>query len=170
MPRKKTSDQIIAKRRAIVGKLRARAMTIDEITDALARPEADGGYWNPETGEPWSRPTVIRDIHALTAEWREIAAADIADHKARQLSEIQAVKSKAWEIVDLQVLIRALKREADLLGLDQPKKIEIGVMFSEATLQALAVLEQHGIKRDSIGDAFERWIQAYADQVTANKA
>lgn len=170
MRRKKTSEAIIAKRRALVAKFRARAMTIDEIVDALSRPEADGGFMNPDTNKPWARSTVCLDIKAITQEWRNEAAADVADHKARQLGEIQAIKSKAWELVDLQILIRALKREADLLGLDEPRKVEIGVMFSQDTLQALAVLEKHGIRRDSIGDALERWIQAYAEKVAADRS
>lgn len=109
----------IALRRLRVAHFLTRHYTEREIQDALILEE----LVNPETGVSYSLGTIHADCVQLRTEWRQAAAKDIADHKARMLAELQAVKRQGWAKDDMPVVLKALSQEADLLGTDAPKQI-----------------------------------------------
>lgn len=69
--------------------------------------------------------TVNADLKALRQAWSAHAEADIAEHRARMLAEIEAVKKAGWEDKDLDVILKGLAQEAKLLGADAPTKTDI---------------------------------------------
>lgn len=105
----------IDRRRQRVAELVVRHRTQREICDTLAAE----GFANPETGEPYSLGTVNADIKLLRAQWRRDSARDIQTHRSELLAELAAVKRAAWGDGDLQAVLRALKQQADILGLSQ---------------------------------------------------
>jgi hypothetical protein len=110
----------IEARRRMVASLMLRGHHLDAITDGIA-----GHFINPRTQKPYSRDCVVDDMHVLKARWREGAAADIAELRGRQLAEIEALKQAAWSADDLSEVRMLLDREARLLGLDAPTRIDV---------------------------------------------
>lgn len=132
MPRS-TADQAIAEeRRRRVAYHRLRRLTEREIAAAL---EAEG-LRNPATDEPWTHVTVHRDLVALAGQWRSEALADTAPIKAELWAELREVRRAAWAANDFATVLRALKQEAELLGLDAPLKVDL-----EARIRELAARE-----------------------------
>ena len=86
---------------------------------------------NPDTGKPWSHGTIHDDIKALEKQWRAEALKDVGIHKARVLAEIRAVRAAAWMIPGihftdgLRIVLMSIKQECELLGLDEPTKLDI---------------------------------------------
>lgn len=147
-PRKKVSmDPVIDHRRRQVAALKLRGLTLREIEEALAK----AGLMNPKTGKPWDLKTVWKDVTHLQAEWKEEARKDTDDHRARLLAEIGAAKRAAWNHNDLDVVLKAIKEEKALLGVDAPLKVApttpegkalpMGMDLSRLTLDQLEALE-----------------------------
>lgn len=111
---------IVDNRRRLVASLRLRGATQREIVNQLAI----SGNLNHKTGNPWSLNTINLDLQAIAAEWRAEAQRDIAEHKARQLAELTEVKRSAWSSKDLDVVLKAIKQESDILGTNEPSKTE----------------------------------------------
>jgi hypothetical protein len=130
--RSRAHRDLIEARRARVAELRLRRLTTRDIAVRLAEEQ----ILNPETGESWSHVTVAEDLKALTAQWRREALADTAPIKAELWAELREVRRQAWEAGDLTTVLRALKQEAELLGLDAPLKVEL-----EARIRELAARE-----------------------------
>src|SRR5262245_59683463 len=112
---------MIVHRRQQVAQLRVRGATQREIVDALDR----ATIWNHDRGEPWGLSTINRDLQLLEAEWRENAAQAIADHRARLLAEIREVRRVAWSKGDLDLVLKGIKQEADLLGVAVPPTLNL---------------------------------------------
>ena len=119
MSRNKERDDIIADRRRKVAALLVRQWTQREIVKALAAQQDV----NHETGEPWDLATIHRDIKALRQMWREEALQDISLHQAQRLMEFAEVKRRGWIDGDMNVVLRAMKQEAEMFGFDAPQKI-----------------------------------------------
>lgn len=115
-----SQQAIIDHRRRQVAYLRLRGATQREIESGLAAQ----GIINPDTRQPWSLGTINSDIKAMEREWKEAAQKDISEHKARMLAELEETKRAAWAGKDLSIVLRALKQEAELFGLDEPYKVE----------------------------------------------
>lgn len=120
---------LIAHRRENVARLRLRGLSIREIIVMLAKldPPVVG-----KDGKPWNVGTIHGDLKAITAEWRARAAASIDQLKSEQLAELREVKRRAWADGDLANLLRALKQEAEIAGIDAPKKVEINDLREKA--------------------------------------
>lgn len=116
-------DAIIAHRRMLVGRLAVRHVTMREIVRALA----EQGHVNPDTQHPWALDTIHKDILALKAEWRAAAAASMEEAQAAVLAEIRELRREAWTARLFETVLRAIKQETDLLGLDAPKPIDLTV-------------------------------------------
>lgn len=92
----------------------------------------EGGR-NPDTGKMWAIGTIHNDIIALEKEWRAEALKDVDVHKARVLAEIRAVRAAAWMLPGvmfadgLRIVLRTLKQESDLLGLEAPKELKLDI-------------------------------------------
>lgn len=116
----KDARKLIDARRERVAQLHLRGLTQREIVAALEQQ----GMMNPETGKPYNVMTVNRDLQALKKQWRANAAQDIALHKALQAAEITEVIRAAWAAKELTTVMKALERQAKLLGLDVPTRID----------------------------------------------
>jgi hypothetical protein len=122
---------VIAERRRLVAAMRLRGADQRAIVGALAK----GGHRNPETGKPWSLGTVNADCQALEAEWRAAALADTTEHQGRVWAELSEVKRAAWQEHDLQAVLRALKQECDLLGLNAPERVDLSLYVEQLAEQ-----------------------------------
>jgi DNA-binding transcriptional MerR regulator len=134
--RDKRRAGLIDARRLLVTRLRARGLSMREITDAVAR----NGQLNPETNEPWDLATVFRDCQALQQQWLEQTKAVVAEHRARQLAELAEVKREAWSTKQLKPVLDALRQEAKLLGLEAPDRHEL----STSGEQRVRIVEVEG--------------------------
>lgn len=114
-----SQQAIIDHRRRRVAHHRLRGRTQREIIVALAAE----GTLNPETGGAWGLGTINRDLKALEDEWRAEALADLTGHKALMLAELRETARTAWEGGDLAIVLRSLKQQAELLGLDEPQQL-----------------------------------------------
>jgi len=121
MPRNTSKQEQLDQRRRVVAALRLRGLTQREIVAAL--PER--GILNPNTGKPYTLPQINRDLKVLRDEWREAAAADMADLKAQQLAELREARRRAWGDADMSEVRLNLKQEIELTGTEAPKKTEI---------------------------------------------
>lgn len=119
-----SKTDVILKRRQEVSRYRLRGWTQREIAVQLCV----------------SVGTINHDVAALEAEWRERALVDRMEHKTRVLAELTEVKRAAWGEKNYHAILQAIKAEVDLLGLNEPLKIEgtVDVSVSDAN----AALEQ----------------------------
>ncbi|PJF21237.1 MAG: hypothetical protein CUN56_12135 [Phototrophicales bacterium] len=149
-------DRLIEHRREEVARMHKRRMTLREIAAGLAQK----GFINPDTNAPYSHVTVKKDLDALMAEWRENAQADLLTLRAAQQAELQEVKRAAWAKTDLGTILRAMEREARLLGLDMPMKIDINMTLYERVLELTNLLNEMGVPADKHEELFARLIAA----------
>jgi|GEM_PF-6835017 len=81
---------------------------------------------------------VSRDLGIIAKGWRESAARDIGEKKARDLAELEMVRRELWESWNqskqekgdpryVSELLKALKQSAELLGLNAPEKSSIAI-------------------------------------------
>ena len=103
--------------------VRRPRITQRQIYELLAGPVDRGGLRNPATGEPYSLGTINLDIEALRAEMRQRLTQDASTWIAHELDKLDAIEEAAWNEKDFATLLKAMKRRADLLGLDAPTKI-----------------------------------------------
>lgn len=115
----KSKQQVIDQRRALLGSLLVRVpgITLNQLVDQIG-----GVLVNPKTGEPYTLTTIHGDKQTLVKRWREEAMADVESHVSRQFAEIQEVKKLGWQQKDGDLVLKALKRESQLLGLDAPQR------------------------------------------------
>ena len=109
----------IDSRRRLVAGMRLRHLTQREIVAKLE----ELGIRNPDTGEPYSLGTINSDVKALRRQWKEEAARDTGELMADVRAELVEVRQRAWTDGELAIILRSLKQECDLLGLDAPTKI-----------------------------------------------
>jgi hypothetical protein len=110
----------IEARRRMVASMMVQGFHLDAITAGISTQ-----FKNPKNGRPYSRDAVVRDMREMKARWREEAAADIAELRGRQLAELAELKRKAWTKDDLSEVRMLMDREAKLLGLDAPVRIDV---------------------------------------------
>ncbi len=107
-------------RREKVAQCMAAAMTVRETREYLR----SHGILNPETNKVWSITTIHRDMEKLREDWKENASRTIETHRAEMLNALRLIRRKAFAgNGKLTVALRALKQEAELLGLDEAKEI-----------------------------------------------
>lgn len=121
--RKKIVDNIQVRRRNEVSKLLLEGNKLSEIQEILP----SKGILNPQTKKPYTLSMLSLDLKELTAQWAAQSYDNIALCKRRVWAEIQAVKKKAWEKKQLDVVLKAIKSERELLGLDEVIKGGIDV-------------------------------------------
>lgn len=114
---------VIEVRRSRVAHWRLRGLSAREIAAQLAVEE----LVNPRTGAPWDHVTVFNDLRALTQTWRAEALGDTAPLKSRLWAELRAARRRAWAQEDLITVLRGIKLEAELLGLNEPDRVDVEV-------------------------------------------
>jgi len=123
-----SGESIQAKRRELVARLRLRGMTQRQIQATLAKPDRRTGtsaMVNPKTDEPFSLGTINSDCQFLDNEWRECMAEETDLLKSRIWAEIQEVRREAWASGDMGTVLKAIKQEVDLFGLNAPIKTDL---------------------------------------------
>lgn len=126
---------LVAQRRQLVARLRLRQVSVRDIQAAVGRQ-----FPNPETGQPWSLGCIQGDLMALQRAWQATAAVATAAHQGALLAELREARREAWQAKALDLVLRGLKQEADLLGLNAPKQIDLTVRV-KALAAALGVDE-----------------------------
>ena len=121
--RTKYPDEIKLKRRNEISKLLLKGNKLTEIQEILPTK----GIINPHTQKPYTLSMLSVDLKELTAQWAEQSYDNIAACKRRVWAEIQAVKKEAWKEKQLDVVLKAIKSERELLGLDEIVKGGIDV-------------------------------------------
>ena len=148
---------VIDNRRLLVAQLRLRGATQREIVNTLAA----NGMANPKTGKAYSLGTVNSDLQYLESEWKQAAAEETAEHKARQMAENSEVRRVAWKGNDLAIILRSLQFEASLVGSEAPKRRELtgadgGPLQAEVTTEEISEEER------------ARRVRAIVDETTAD--
>lgn len=120
----------VAQRRQRVASLRARGLTLDEIWIQISQPYVGGNpnpsYMpNPDTGQPFDRSTVQRDLQAIHKVALEAIQQSGLDIKARVQAELDELRRAAWSAKRYDLVLRCLEREAKLYGLDAPTSIDL---------------------------------------------
>jgi hypothetical protein len=141
---------VLQQRRQLVARMRLRHVTVRDIQAALAKQFPD-----PKTGQPWSLTTIQNDCMALKREWQALAAADTAEHQSALLAELREARREAWQDKAFELVLRGIKLEADLLGLNAPKQIDL-------TLRVKALAAALGIDEAQALAEAERIIQETA--------
>jgi hypothetical protein len=100
--------------------VRRPRVTVRQIRRALAK----SGHTNPKTGEPWSIGTVQSDIEVVREEAREQMRENADEWRAKELDKLRQLEQDAWGEGNHKLVLRCMKRRADLLGLDEPDQIE----------------------------------------------
>ena len=149
MPLNTSRNAIIDERRRHVANLRLRGATQREIVDTLER----NGVRNPATGKPYSLGIINSDLKALESEWKEEAAADIAEHKSKEYAEIQELKRAAWKAGNLAEVRQCLALEIKLLGTEAAARSEMtiddtGLSDDERANRIVAIFDAARARRD----------------------
>ncbi len=77
-----------------------------------------------------SRPTIVRDVQVIEAQWREDAAKDLGIVRGQDLKRIDRLIAGLWpqavkgHLGAVDRVVKLLDRHAKLLGLDAPAKLE----------------------------------------------
>jgi hypothetical protein len=144
MPRYSTNPDILNKRRETVAQLAIRQLTQREIVRALAL----DGQINPRTQKPWDVATINKDIHDIREAWRQHAIKDIGILQGEKLQELAAIKRRGWEMGDLHLVLKAIKQECEILGLEAP----LVVVEIEAKIRTLALkyADAHDLEVDAV--------------------
>lgn len=148
----------VEQRRERVAQLRLRGLSAREIAQSLAkgvRDPATGEYVgkivSPITGKPYDHKTILADLDALKAQWRQSSGVATDEHMARQFAEIQEIKRAAWAAKDPELALKALGQEMKLLGtMKQPDGITINVQLVNQLFQMI----------EKRGDSAEEWVVA----------
>jgi len=120
MTLKRSDEHLIVLRRKAISQAKLRGMTLNQIAVWLE----EEGLTNPETNQPWSITTISNDLKEIEAEWKGQMLVDITDHRARVMAEFGEVKNAAWKAGKLDTVLRALKGEIDLLGLNELERMD----------------------------------------------
>lgn len=138
----------------------------------------DPPFVNPSTGEPYSLGTINGDLKALSTQWKRESSRATETHKGRQVAELLEVRRCAWarkvfdlvgnehDSPDLDKVLKALKQEAELLGLNAPEKREVTgkdgkdlypdadlSQFTEGELQKMREIHEAAESRSDQGGA-----------------
>lgn len=113
-------QMIIDQRRRLVASMFLRKRTQREIVDALN----SKGFRNPSTGNPYSLGTINADVQALRKQWKADAAKDFAEAVAGHIAELSEVRRSAWGSMEYGSILRSLKQEAEIRGINSPTEIK----------------------------------------------
>lgn len=134
---KRVSEDIATKRREIVSALRRRGMVLDEIAAQMSDPYIrvmvnnveelrDNPVYtvNPQSGEPFDRSTIARDIQRLREIANERAAQNADEIRAELLDRSEELFRVAHKQKKFSSALEVLKFQAKLTGANRPERIE----------------------------------------------
>jgi len=154
MPQKTKQQAKMANRRRQVASLYLRGHTQQQIADQLDVTQA----------------TISKDVNWLLQQWREEHQHETDLRVAKHLEELTAMRREAWDTLPegkerIEALLKIQDRETKLLGLDSPKRHDIGLALSPE-VQAMA--QQLGINKADIVREFEALIRSEAERVNSS--
>lgn len=123
---KRNSANLDVLRRRAVASASIQGMSPREIYVWLE----DKGLIDPDTGKPFSVSQIRKDIDLIVEEWNERMYKDISFHRARVLAELAEVKSSAWKSSKLSIVLKAIDKEVDLLGLNELERLHADVAIA----------------------------------------
>jgi len=135
-PRNSNSGGLVELRRERVARLSLRGLTVREIVYAIGR-----DLVNPKTGKAYSLGTIGNDLLVLQSRWMEQSMEAMQILRAHQMAELSEVKRAAWADKEYGAVLRALEREAKLLGLDEASKAEFELRDVDLTSMSNEQLE-----------------------------
>ncbi|MCR9292057.1 MAG: hypothetical protein NXI32_05010 [bacterium] len=121
---KEKSATAVAKRRELIASMRLRGATLLEIQEMLT---AEGIVNHDRGGKPFSRAMISKDVKVIRETWAKKVLADSQEYYGRLLAEIQELKKASWSRGNHELVLKCLEREARMLGLDKPIKLDIGI-------------------------------------------
>lgn len=142
---------LVRHRKMWVARFRARGMSMNEITAAMAKPRKnlDTGIeepisLNPRTGKPWSIHAVQMDCHEAEKRWleeEELCTKERKTLRSRLQAELREVRRAAWMRNHFPTILKSIQQERDLFGLDEPAHVEHGGSV-ELDLQFTAAMDK----------------------------
>jgi hypothetical protein len=126
MPPRRQDDPLIERRQEAVGRYLVMGYTQLEIAEALEKEKIT----NPETGQPYDRTTIGKDIAAVNRKWKTSTKASIEQHRARQLAELSELKRVGWKKDNPALVLNALTHESRLTDTSAPIRINIDLVSS----------------------------------------
>lgn len=109
----------LERQRHVAG-LRLRGLSQREIQLGLMSPDIN--CINKDTGQPWSLGTINHDIKVIERIWAKECAASVDKHKARLVALLGEVIRRGWQLDDLDKVLRAVKQQGEIFGVDAPKR------------------------------------------------
>ena len=118
MPDIISMKKAIKYRQSIVAQALVRGLKMSDIVLDLEQK----GVINSKNNKPYTLSTVWSDIQALTKQWESQSFKAINMAKSRVWAEIQEVKKIGWSNNDMDIVLKAIKQERELMGLDEKSK------------------------------------------------
>lgn len=138
----------VERRRRLVEGLHLQGFTVRYIAEALAHAE----HVNPETGKPWGKSTIQRDVDALARQYKEASAQARMERVAFLNAQLEYLYRKAVGREQWGVALRVLVEQAAMLGLYPNRNARVRVSQS---------VEVTPVDKDS--PAMQAAMQAYLD-------
>lgn len=132
MSKTAASRDIVERRREVVSRLRLMGLSVREIVVKLL----EKNIVNPDSGEPYGKTTIGRDLQAMRDKWRERASASISEHQAQQLARLELIQRSAFAQRDYDLALKTHDRIAKLLGTNAPDRQEISATVDAELLAA----------------------------------
>jgi len=137
-------DLLIEKRRERVAELSLKGLTTREIAEIIGKTIP-----NPRGGNAWGKTIIGKDLAAVREDWQRRAAEHIGALRAQQLAKIDHVEREGWIARNLDIVLKALKMRADLLGLNAPKEHNINAnvaTIAQVDLSTLTIEELRALR------------------------
>jgi len=124
-----SQDIRAAQRRAIIARIVSQGnFNQQEILRRLTEEER---FVNPDTGEAYNVATIQRDMVQLRHEWAQKAFRDTSEMIAEQDHKLDEIERVAWEIGNLEILVKTWDRRQKLHGLDAREVVQMAALKSK---------------------------------------
>lgn len=151
-PKTTSTNDIMLLRRERVTELRGKGKTARAIMAALGDPDSDLYMVNPNTKKPYELGTIHADLVVIRRDAQARIAETIDAHRADQLVEIQQIKRGAWEVGRLDWVLRALEREAKILGIDSEDRLNVNLQMP-LMKEVIEAIERGGLRPSDVFNA-----------------
>jgi hypothetical protein len=132
MARSKTSAQLLdtAKRRSRVLAYRRAGMTYEQIANQMVE-DGREGVFKGSLPSGWDARYAYKDVKRELEKLRDEMAEDVSAIRELEIQRLDEMIRNIWDQVESGELgaydrvLRIMKRRADLMGLDAPKRTEL---------------------------------------------
>lgn len=125
------------------------------------------------SSRPLPESIIKADIEAIERYWKEVCAEGMEKHRARQLMELTRLKTAAYDESDLELVLKVLSKEIDLLGtkvaVKESNNATTGTTIFDFRSQAISIDKRDQLALDVLNAARKRAGQPdNADQNTVD--